>query len=600
MSLDKPVRLRHPLPVVKPLAAKSWWSFSLAAAASVLCCPGALGADDDSASPPNAESIETTPGASAETTNAKFVEGTRAASEETSPAASVGAAHSATEETPHPATDESFTPHGPHPWRTLAGMGAGLGILTLGYWSTFERQIEDWDDTTLAERLDGSAWRFDNNDVVLNFMLHPLAGAEMYAFARANHYSVLPSAGYSLLSSFLWEFVFEFREYVSVNDMIVTPLAGIPLGEFIHKLGLHLEQNRSSSWSSRLARWTVGLPLQLERSVEGSEVIHQPVELWHDFEASLGVHSTRSRLPNGRGRKTAGGSVWFRGRLISLPGFLTSSRSKFFHQADVTNLEGSIEGSNAGVGLTLDSDAIMAGWHWQRVSTAASPAARDHARTNRRPVGEALPSIYSSAAAPFHGRWAHSLIVGSSLGFRLVESRASGFLDRLGVVHLPGLAVDWDIVGQSPFGAPMATALSVRAGPDFAGAGSHAYQIWEENNPDELGKHILRNQSYFYGWGGSARANATARVGAFKLSGNVVFGRYRSQEGLNRWQERITVDVPARTDYLSYDARAQVTLPETAVSVGGSFSVRRWHTSVGGFRRRAHARTLGGQLDVDF
>ncbi|HYP88304.1 MAG TPA: DUF3943 domain-containing protein, partial [Polyangiaceae bacterium] len=117
-----------------------------------------------------------------------------------------------------PADNERLAPH--HA-RSFLEMGAGLALGTGGYWLLMNRNVADWDNPRPLSRFDGSAWVLDNNSIGVNFLGHPLTGGLSYSFARANHQSVAGSFGYSFLTSFVWEFLIEFKEKVSVNDVIV-------------------------------------------------------------------------------------------------------------------------------------------------------------------------------------------------------------------------------------------------------------------------------------------------------------------------------------------------------------------------------------------
>ena len=86
-----------------------------------------------------------------------------------------------------------------------------------------------------------SKWRenvtnpvWDDDEPYLNYVLHPYWGATYYIRGRERGLSRSQSLGYSALLSTLYEFGAEaFFEPVSYQDLIVTPLAGSLLGEFV-------------------------------------------------------------------------------------------------------------------------------------------------------------------------------------------------------------------------------------------------------------------------------------------------------------------------------------------------------------------------------
>ena len=86
-----------------------------------------------------------------------------------------------------------------------------------------------------------SKWRhnvthpvWDDDDFYLNYITHPYWGATYYIRARERGLSRWQSLGYSALLSSLYEFGAEaFFEPVSYQDLIVTPLIGSLLGEYV-------------------------------------------------------------------------------------------------------------------------------------------------------------------------------------------------------------------------------------------------------------------------------------------------------------------------------------------------------------------------------
>jgi hypothetical protein len=122
-----------------------------------------------------------------------------------------------------PADNDTLDPHHLRSW---VEMMAGLGVGAVSYWLMQDRNIADWDNPTPEERFNGSAWRMDNNSLGVNFIAHPFTGGFAYSVARANHHGVLTSFAYASMFSFIWEFVLEFKEKVSVNDLIVTSPTG--------------------------------------------------------------------------------------------------------------------------------------------------------------------------------------------------------------------------------------------------------------------------------------------------------------------------------------------------------------------------------------
>jgi len=124
----------------------------------------------------------------------------------------------------------------------LAMLG-GLGGL---YWIQVEINKLDWDfELTWKDQVDRffnpKNIRQDTNSFEVN-ALHGGQGAMTHLMARNGGLSVGESLLFGVASSSVWEYVFEFREMISLNDQIVTPLAGLVLGENLFQLGRYLRR----------------------------------------------------------------------------------------------------------------------------------------------------------------------------------------------------------------------------------------------------------------------------------------------------------------------------------------------------------------------
>lgn len=129
----------------------------------------------------------------------------------------------------------------------LVALLAGLGQ----YYSARETNSLDWDNTYdwagLESKLDGSGYSFDTNYFDTNFLSHPGSGTVYYWVARGNRMSVLTAFAFAFASSAVWEYAGEFREQVSVNDVFVTPLAGLAIGETTTQLGAFFDRSCDTS-----------------------------------------------------------------------------------------------------------------------------------------------------------------------------------------------------------------------------------------------------------------------------------------------------------------------------------------------------------------
>jgi hypothetical protein len=472
-----------------------------------------------------------------------------------------------------PAAEDELEPH--HA-RSLVEMGAGLAAGSILYWLMMDRNIADWDNPTPEERFNGTAWRLDNNSLAVNFIAHPLMGGASYSFARANHHGPLVSFGYSFLTSFLWEFVLEFKEKVSVNDVLVTPVTGVPIGEFFYKLGLYLGSARQPSAGMQALRWSLGTGVTLDRALDDRappnvrqrDSLGLASSIWHHFDLGYRVAAVHSPSSPDYVRY----DLSARGMLVTLPGYLApKSFGRSFYGAELSDFAIGTEFSHHGSGMTMSSDTMIAGYHGQSM-TGSALAPRGHAIT----IGASVAYSYLKSQANDYRAFREAVALPApDLGYH-TPKRA----EQYSALHLPGPALDWHV--RAP---DVALSVAARAHPDFAGLGAPAFYDWSAAHREEKGKHILHRQGYFYGWGASGSLRASLRLGPVRFDAGIFHGRYWSQDGLDRHVESITVDVPAEGQVLFYSGSIGLKPPLLPLVLGADFGVRRFQTRVGGFER---------------
>jgi hypothetical protein len=447
------------------------------------------------------------------------------------------------------------------------GITAILGIGTGWYWID-DRNIADWDKPALKQRFTGQAWRMDNNWFPMNFVYHPWTGAAHYAIARASHLGAGESALYSVLGSTLWEFVLEFNEKISINDMLMTPGAGIPLGEFGHKLGWYLNSAPHPNAAKQVLAWTLGPSGRLGRALDGtpppSHVTVDPLgyssAIWHRFRLSYSVGA----VDDGQRDHPAIHSYEARGTLVSIPGYLRPGRlQRFFSEADFSTLAMSIEQSSRGAGFRIGSDTTLLGWLAQDFGYGS------------RPRGLAA-------------------VVGAHIGYRYATSHAV-FDEAFSALHFPSLGFDLHARGPG-----LGADLGLRTQLDFAGIRPPAYARWKAAHPDAREKSILRKQQYDYAWGGSGEANAAISAGPVRLSSELFFGTYDSIEGLDRTQHIVYDDVDTKDVLIEQTTRLELQVPRSPIAFGAFISRRIWHSRVGDARKDVDYTTAGARLSAEF
>lgn len=116
----------------------------------------------------------------------------------------------------------------------LAWQAAGFGLL-----STMDYDDTGFESASCRNFLDGfrDGPHWDDDDWQWNYVAHPLWGSETYLRARSQGFDRLGSLCFSAAASLFWEFGLEsWSQRPSIQDLVVTPLAGMLLGELRFRL----------------------------------------------------------------------------------------------------------------------------------------------------------------------------------------------------------------------------------------------------------------------------------------------------------------------------------------------------------------------------
>lgn len=135
-------------------------------------------------------------------------------------------------------------------------VGAGFGVMGLLY--LMPSSFTNWDDD---DKGPGKKWWdnvsrapvWDKDDLFLNYIAHPYVGALYYMGARSAGVNATGSFLYSFaLSTFFWEYGIEaFAERPSIQDLIVTPVAGAAVGEAFYLAKRHILENNGQIGDSK-------------------------------------------------------------------------------------------------------------------------------------------------------------------------------------------------------------------------------------------------------------------------------------------------------------------------------------------------------------
>jgi hypothetical protein len=124
----------------------------------------------------------------------------------------------------------------------------------LGVTATLPREWTGWSDRFVQDGLGNLRQAYsgppvwDTDHWFHNYVGHPYGGSVYYNTVRSQGASKTTSFLFVTLMSTQWEYVFEaVAEPPSIQDLIITPITGGLVGEFVHDLTLHLVRNGSGT-----------------------------------------------------------------------------------------------------------------------------------------------------------------------------------------------------------------------------------------------------------------------------------------------------------------------------------------------------------------
>ncbi|HEX7669697.1 MAG TPA: DUF3943 domain-containing protein, partial [Polyangiaceae bacterium] len=413
----------------------------------------------------------------------------------------------------------------------LAEIAIVLGVQATNYWARPWVNQSDWDDPKIGDRVNFKAVHFDNNLAFTNFVLHPIAGGGYYWAARVNDVSLAESMLYSGLASAFWEFALEWREQVSINDLIFTPAGGIPLGAFALQLSDYLASAPDGEGvGTAVAAHTWGLPSTLakRRPPATREAGRLPPDslgfssaFWHRFRLGDEEYTVST---DGR-RRAYGNTLLADAEIVAMAGFLQPGHFRKLFASD--------NFTEAHLRVSFDSN------------------------DNEARFSGTLVGAYSQDfdAGP-HGVRGHAEMIGLANGLRYIEHNYRPDTDMYSSADIMGVS---GALWQG-FGAVQARLLG-DAHYDFAGVRPLALLAYERAHPNEILKSVLLLQGYEYSMGPSARLRAEVEAEGVTLGAYGDYAYYRTVNGMDRTQATLTRDIDAHDVIFEYGASLGVKTP---------------------------------------
>lgn len=473
---------------------------------------------------------------------------------------------------PAPSPDEGDGKAGPGPDRTAPRLKKHWGraavefssfmmVSQVDYWRKYSKFIEDWQYRLTwkdqARRFfTTEALRFDSNDFKLNWS-HSVAGAIYYECARSNNLSWLESWATAMFGSLWWEYVAEWREVISLNDLAFTGIGGFPIGEAWYQFSRALAG--SASPALRFLSFMNPL-LKLNRWLERKKVPKDAYAFrdWHEFSLSAGGRSVR---------KAAGAEFQtyyqLKTEVVNVP--------EYGRSASLARTIKDIYSTAIMVDLAMDeghsqeTNLLFEARPWGRFTQSVDESGRGHALFIG--MGSAL-SYFKKRPVELYD---FSLVkVGEIEKLHLELPR--NFRDKLSVVHAAGPVLDWTL-----FGRGFRLRSVFEAYLDFSLVNAFALNEYSRDHDISGMKTTVLYYGYYYGLGGTVSARTELVWRNVRLAGLAAYGRWDSLEGRDRFQADISDDCDLDDSRTRLQASASWRIPSSPLELFLTHeAVRRW------------------------
>jgi hypothetical protein len=433
-----------------------------------------------------------------------------------------------------------------------------LGVGTALYWLDADSNADDWDlgwDAASWNKklITGEGIAFDTNYLVTNAIAHPLTGILYYLIARTNNLSITESLLFAIAGSTFWEFVGEFYEKVSINDLIVTPLAGLAIGEVFAQLGAFFDRGSNTLVNNVLStlfapprRFHNWLDNNTPRRTGNVDRLGFTRDIFHQFRLwTAGGVGTVSPVSLARNGSSSMGlfQVGLETRLVNIPGYHQPGQvSRLLTDGNFsTFLVQTTFGPDGLRDILFFTKAVLAGYCTQHI-------ARD--------------DDYLTG---------YSAFLGVATAFEYSFERQSGRQDDpVAVVRVLGTTVD-----LAYFRRGIQVHATTDVYGDFAMVHSYALQKHLVSGGTLAGaKSVLVEQHYYYAFGFTVASHLRLAYHDFEFGGELKYDAFNSFKGADRRPEQVTNDFNLTDQRASYKVWAAYTLPSNHFQLALSFEHR--------------------------
>lgn len=405
------------------------------------------------------------------------------------------------------------SPKNKHYLRAALEIVGSVGLGVVDYYNKKEINARDWDFPTVSESIEsrlvnGKAYRMDDNSLKTNTG-HAYAGTIYYMLARSNGLNSMESFLYTFTASSAWEFIAEFREVVSINDQIITPLGGFAIGEGFHQIAKIFGK-------------------------QGNSVVDKTLNAIFDTPSAF--HKWVDKNSHNRDISSTGFDNDFWSRFDIEASMVKNSNNKVVSkigvEAEIINIA---EYEKSGKVSKVITDTVF----------TRMIAAMPHDSN----AGEELKFVMRNALAAYYNKnlgkdakgqlTGYNFFIGPSNGFEFnSKDRDNDNVDFMTVVNVLGGTMDLTLYTS---GYRIRATIDIFA--DFALMRSYAISPYKAQKGADGIASVIADNDYYYAKGMSSALRASVEKGRISFGASLEDKRFSSVNGHYRDQERVTSDL---------------------------------------------------------
>lgn len=424
--------------------------------------------------------------------------------------------------------------------RALFRSMALLTINSIKYWIKKEWP-EDWDYklTWKAQKIrffSLQAHRFDSNPFKTNTS-HILGGGFSYNFARYHGLDRLESLLYSVFFALFWEYISEYHEVISVNDILFSGIGAVPFGEPLFQLGSHF-QDRPGAFNKIVGTiFSPGVALNALLDGKNRQKRITPGLSKPHFDVYLGQKQVSG------GEKDRSDRLFHVGIATSfntIPGYGAPGTINRFVKHTLLSevyLDGTF-GPNTPEEYSFFSKAVLFGRFIQEIKQDSSAGLKGYSLFFGG--GSAFELFLKKATAYYDKGSYHYDFKGGEQPPQPTE-----FTDKLAIINLIGPVFDLSVYANR-----LKLRLSVDLYADFALVNSMALNQYSIHHDlfQPRKKTTLSHYGYYYALGFTFSLKGGVLYRNFEINGKFKYQYYDSIEGRDRFQHQVEDDCNV-TDY---------------------------------------------------